>query len=219
MAGNLQDAVCRRVDDGFACLPVFFTQFLDDYGAAGMFFAEHAGQVPFLHEGIHEFRREAFRLVRKIAPVEPHRHAGDFPVAAQGVLALADFLGTRVSRLDTAAVQRVRLDRFPGQGMHQDFPRTQFMGFFQAQRSQMRQEQVLRRTVRLFAVGRHPIRDMPQRVGAFVAESLCIVGIADAEGIQYRDDDSRHVFCHTFPQSLSYCYTFIVPQSAPRFVS
>jgi hypothetical protein len=146
-----------------------------------MLFSQHAGQAAFTDQLLHQLRRKTVRLVGEIPPVEPDGHAGNFPVAAQRVLAFADFFGARIGTLYAAPVQRIRLHRLPRQGMGQTGSHRQGMGFFQSQGRQMRQVQILRFAVGTFAVLRHPRGNMSQRIGAAVAERLGIVRIADAE--------------------------------------
>ena len=105
MAGNLQHAVCRRIDNGPAGAHMLLAQFPDDLRAAGQLFPQHAWKVSFPYKRVHQLLRETVRLVREVAPFKIHRHTGNLPVTAESVLPLAHFFRTCIGSLYPAAIQ------------------------------------------------------------------------------------------------------------------
>ena len=97
MRRNLQHAVSRGIDNRLAAPHMLLAQILDNLRAAGMTFAQHARQLALFDERSHQLLRKAVRHIWEIAPVEGDRHAADFPVTAQRILALADLLRIRIS--------------------------------------------------------------------------------------------------------------------------
>src|SRR5207253_11148393 len=88
MRGDLDDRIGGCIDDGLAGPHMLETEFGDDPGARCMLVAEEARQSAAGSESIGQILWKGGYRVREIAPVEHHRHAGDFPVAGWRVLAL-----------------------------------------------------------------------------------------------------------------------------------
>ena len=105
--------------------------------------------------------------MREVAPVKGQRHAGDFPVAGDRVLAARDFTGDAVLADELCISQRVASRRQSGCTA-------------QPQRAHVRH------------VERHAITDMAQRIGSFITEARGIGRTADAEGIEDQEKGSCH---------------------------
>ena len=84
---DLQYTVGRGVDDRHARGHVLDPEFGDDRGARGVLVAEDARQAAAGNQIIRELLGKAGDRRGKVAPVERHRHAADFPVPRHGVLA------------------------------------------------------------------------------------------------------------------------------------
>ena len=105
--------------------------------------------------------------VREIAPVELQRHAGDFPMAGDGVLAARDFGCAATWPMSVAASERIA-----------------------ARRRARRLPKPERGHVR--HVQRHVLADVAQRVGALVTEGRGIGRTADAEAIEDQEKGAGH---------------------------
>ena len=160
VAGDLQHAVRRRIDDGLAGAHMLLAQLFDDLRTAGQLFPQHPGQVSFLYNSIHQLLRETVGLVGKIAPFKIHRHTGDLPVAAEGVLPLAHLRRAGIGRLHPAGIQGQVFQRLIGNGMGHVFPGAEPVGRFQPHDRQVRQRQIPGRAVRVLPVFRHPLHNM-----------------------------------------------------------
>ena len=89
---DLKHAIGRRVYDRLAGLYVLVAELGNDRRAGGMTVAEHAGQVSFADKFVKQVLREGIGGFVEIAPIEQHRHAGDFPMTAGRVLATRKLL-------------------------------------------------------------------------------------------------------------------------------
>ena len=88
-------------------------------------------QLGALDQLVQQCLREAVVLVREVAPVEQHRHAGDFPVARRRVFTGRELAGVSVSADDVGvAVQPLR-----------EVAGGLFRRFTEAQTAQVRQRQ------------------------------------------------------------------------------
>ena len=76
---------------------MLLAQLLDNLRTGGMAFTQNARQIALFNESIHQLLREALGHIREITPIKVHRHTGNFPVAAQGILAPAHLLRIGVS--------------------------------------------------------------------------------------------------------------------------
>ena len=86
--GDLKHAVGRGVADRLSGADVRLAELADDVGARCVAIAENARQIGAAAQRLDELRRKARFRIGEIAPVERHRHAGDFPMAGGGILAL-----------------------------------------------------------------------------------------------------------------------------------
>ena len=93
VAGDLEDAVGRGVDDRLAGPHVFDAELSDDLGTRSVTVSDYARQVRAFDQLLEQRRRKSVRGLREIAPVEQHGNACDLPVPARRVLAGRQFLG------------------------------------------------------------------------------------------------------------------------------
>ena len=146
----LQHAVGRGIDNRLAAFYMLLAQLLDDFGTAGMAFAQHARQITLADDCIHQLLRKAFRHIREITPVKFNRHTADFPMSAQCILTAADLLRIGISTDCMLGAQACR----------QRFATAQLCSCLQSVLSQMRQMQRLRCFACMTRIFRQPIADM-----------------------------------------------------------
>ena len=103
VGGNLEDAVCRRVDDGQARAEMFRPQAFDDFRARRDFIADVAVARLF-RKGFQQVRREGIGEGREGIF---HGVAHEFPMAAGRILAGRDFLHEAIRADD---IGRFRMD-------------------------------------------------------------------------------------------------------------
>ena len=173
--GDLHHRVARRVDDHFAGGDMRVAVQVDDVGAGGVTVAEKARQLGDRLQLLGQLKRHRRRCARKIAPVEQHRHAGDFPVAALGVLAGRALVGGAVGSGKTVAPRKAR----------RPFATGAVGSRCEAEALEVRQNQ------RPAIVG-CPAGDVAERVGAGVAEFVGVGRRAQAKGIKQEDECAGH---------------------------
>ena len=174
MRRNLQHAVSRGIDNRLAAPHMLLAQLLDNLRAAGMTFAQHARQLALFDERSHQLLRKAVRHIWEIAPVEGDRHAADFPVTAQRVLALADLLRIGISANSMCCAQ----------GNSKLLAAAQHRSCLQSALRQMRQLQRTNLATIAARIFRQPLADMAQSICALIAIGSSIMCITNAKGIQ-----------------------------------
>jgi hypothetical protein len=153
-------------------------------GDAGrMAVAENAGQFRRVDKLLHEFRRKARSRVGKMAEAPGQRRAGHLPMARRRVLAEGYFL--------RAAVNGVRRD-IARKARRQSAGRC-FARAAEAERVEIGNvQQALAQAIAVGRAARAGLRDMAERIGAFVAEIGGVGRAAAAQRIQNEQDGAGH---------------------------
>jgi hypothetical protein len=185
--GDLKNAVDGRVADRLAGAHVLGSEFVEDDGAGGVPVAEDAGQSGFAHERSREFARESGLRVRKVAPLEGDRHAGDLPVARRRVFAFGGFDAEAPSPGHGSRWRKVRRQT-TGRGLAGE-AKSEFSEIRQPKRS-------IAQTVAVPLPARAGLGDVPDRVGARVAIGARILGTADADRVEHDEERAGHQRCH-----------------------
>ncbi len=175
VAGDLEHAVGRSVDDRLAAAHVFLAELRDDGGAGGMAGAEHSRQPCPVDEFPQQLLRERIGLPGEIAPLEEHRHTRHFPMPARRVLAARELAGIAPGAGHFGRHVAARR-KFAGTGLG---------GVQKPKARKVRDPQRAARRVPVF-------RDVAERVRAAVAEALGVGAGADTEGVQHQDYGSGH---------------------------
>jgi hypothetical protein len=150
----------------------------DDLGAGRVAVAEDARQIELRHQLIDDGAREAGKLAREIAPVERHRAAGHFPMAAWRVLAPALLGGAAIGAFNAVDLKAGR--HHAGRNLRRAA---------KAPARQVRDPQGPRSHALLIGASAGAgLRDMAEGIGAGIAELRGIRRRADAEGIQDQND-------------------------------
>jgi hypothetical protein len=183
MRRDLKDRIRRGVADRLQAPDMLFAILLDDLGARGMAVPQDAGKIAVGDQARDEIFREAGQGLRKIAPVERHRAAGDLPMPARRILAHGNFRGAAIGAGKPVARQSLR--HAPGADLR-GFAQTEPREIGQLQAALARSGQV--RLPRGAGLG-----NMPQGIRPLIAEPRRIRGGAKAEGIHHQNDrPSRH---------------------------
>ena len=167
MRGDLQHAVGTGIGDGLSGADVLLAVILDHLGAGGMAHGEEARKIAAGDDCIDQRLREGRDLMRKVSPAELQRHAADFPVAGDRVLAARDFARHAILADERMGGERVA-------------PRRELRRLPQPQCGQMGHAEF------------HVVADMAERVGALVAEARGVGRPADAEAVEDQEKGTRH---------------------------
>jgi hypothetical protein len=163
---NLEHAVGRGVDDGFARRDVLEPEIVDDPRAGGVAATEHARQLRPRDKVGNQSGRKARHGLREIAPFEFDGHTRHFPMARRRVLAERTLARGSVPALrGRAAVTRV------GRGR---------VGGVEAEAHEIGHVRFVRGT------------DMAPRVGPHVAEARRVGCGTDAERVHDQHESARH---------------------------
>jgi hypothetical protein len=88
---NLNHRIGGGIDDGLSGGEMDSSQLGDDFSPGRMFIAEQARQTGSPYQRVGEAFREAGNAGGEIAPIEPNRNAGNFPMTGRRVLAAGHF--------------------------------------------------------------------------------------------------------------------------------
>jgi len=148
---------------------------VDDLGAGGVAVAQKTRNAGDRLQPVGQFKGERRFGMRKVAPVEQHWHAGDFPVAALRVLA-----GRLLAR------------GAPGAG--KAFAQAEAAGPFAARlvRRRRKTEALQVRQLQRLARLRGPRRDVAEGIGAGVAVLAGVGQRAEAERVKQEDECAWH---------------------------
>src|SRR5215204_3885765 len=106
MRRDLKHAVGRCITDRFPGLQVLLAEFSDNVRAGGVTIAEDAGQGGLFQECVSELLRKAGLRLREVAPVEPNRNAGDFPMTGWRILSPGLLARAATLRANLAAIRQ-----------------------------------------------------------------------------------------------------------------
>ena len=176
---DLQHAVGRGVEDRLARRDVLDAEVADHRHARGMRVAERAGQPGARDQRLGHRRRDRRVGAREVVPLPGHRNTGELPVPRGRVLA-ARHLGRRRPDPGGRRGEARQLDRRggpdrlpePERGEVRDVERPGPAGLGPAR-----------------GAGLH---DVPERVGAFVAEGGRVGGAAAADAVHDQQRRPRH---------------------------
>lgn len=185
---------------------MLFAKAGDHLGARGVAIAEDAGDVGFATDRVHHILREGFFAFRKIAPVEHHRRAGDFPMTRWRVLAARDF-ACRTMQAEDPVGHGHAIGRFAG---------CEFGGLDQAECRHVRQDEwTLPQPLAVAGASRTELGDVAQRIGAVVAIGGRIRSTTDTEGIENEKECTCHVNT-TAGSGLLFCRPLIASLAPGR---
>ena len=133
MRRDLKHAVGRCITDRFPGLQVLLAEFSDNVRAGGVTIAEDAGQGGLFQECVSELLRKAGLRLREVAPVEPNRNAGDFPMTGGRILSPGSLARAATLRAYLAAIRQSRC--LPAGGEAMSLAQSEFNEMRQMERS------------------------------------------------------------------------------------
>src|SRR5689334_18992252 len=177
MSCDLKDAVRGGIANRLAGFHMYRTELADDLGPGSVAIAENPGQFRLSAKCIDKRWRKRRFCFWEVSPVEPDRHARDFPMAGGGILASRLLAGATETTEQCGPI--VQTGRIASGG--------EMAGLPEAKRGEVGQPQqpLTMRVVRLPA--RASLGDMADRIGAFVAIARRVRCRADPDRIHDED--------------------------------
>ena len=193
MRGDLKNGIDGGVDDGLSRGHMRLAELLHDRNAGGVALPEHARQMRARDQIRDQRGGKGGYGARKKPERRRSRRARHFPMAGRRILA--------PRRLHRHAIDRLAPHR-TRQARRRRAGRTR-AGAPQPERIEMRQAQRPRAGGGIRATGRASLRDMAERIGAFVAKGGRIRRAAAAHRIENDEERARHAYCATAAASTA----------------